>query len=191
VDWACLSALERLGFATSGEIARFWATVSPAEARAWCAQHLGRAVEQVTVACADGSPPPRLFARGDLDQVLQDLPSPPRRLRFLSPFDPLIRDRQRTLRLFNFDYRIEVFVPAARRRYGYYVFPILHGDRLIGRIDMKHQRQEGKLQVAGLWLEPGQRFTKGRQRDLEAALEQVRQFIGADTVAFADDYLRA
>jgi len=102
-----------------------------------------------------------------------------------------LHDRLRTYRMFNFDYRIEVFVPAPQRRYGYYVLPILQGDRFIGRIDMTHQRQAGKLQVLGLWLEPGQRLTSGRQRALGVALERLRQFISADAVVFANDYLKS
>jgi uncharacterized protein YcaQ len=93
--------------------------------------------------------------------------------------------------MFNFDYRIEVFVPAVQRQHGYYVLPMLHGDRFIGRIDMKHQRQAGKLLVTGLWMEPGQRLTSGRQHNLDSALERLRQFIGADIVTFANDYLQA
>ena len=190
VEWACRSALERLGFATPREIAGFWAAVSSAEAQAWGKQNLDHGVRQITVECADGWQPRPMLARGDLAELIQDLPFPPKGLRFLSPFDPLIRDRLRTRRIFNFDYRIEVFVPAARRRYGYYVFPMLQGDCLIGRIDMKHRRQEGKLLVTGLWLEPGQQLTRNRQRDLGMALERLRQFIGADAIAFANGYLK-
>jgi uncharacterized protein YcaQ len=131
-----------------------------------------------------------MFARGDVLELLQALPSPPQRLRFLCPFDPLIRDRLRTHRIFDFHYRIEVFVPAAQRRHGYYVLPVLEGDRFIGRIDLKHHRQVRTLQVISLWLEPGQRFTKSRQRDLSLALDRLRRFIGADTVTFENGYLR-
>ena len=191
VDWACRSALERLGVATAREIAGFWAAVSATEAQTWCKRHLENGVVQVRVECADGSPARLMFARGDLVDLLKVIPPPPRRLRFLNPFDPLIRDRLRTRRMFNFDYRIEVFVPAAQRHHGYYVLPILEGDRFIGRIDMKHQRQTGQLQVTGLWLEEGQQFTRGRQQDLATALERLRQFTGADVVAFENGYLRA
>ncbi|MEE8202949.1 MAG: crosslink repair DNA glycosylase YcaQ family protein, partial [Alphaproteobacteria bacterium] len=104
----------------------------------------------------------------------------------LSPFDPLLRDRARTERLFGFRYRIEVFVPAARREYGYYVFPMLEGKQLIGRIDMKHRRNEGVLAVKGLWFEPGVRHGVGRRRRLEAELERIRRFTGAERVVFAD-----
>jgi uncharacterized protein YcaQ len=191
VDWACRSALERLGCATPREIAGFWAVVSAAEVQAWCRRHLDRDVAQVTVECADGTPARPMFARGDIVELLKDLPPPPRRLRFLSPFDPLIRDRLRTSRVFNFDYRIEVFVPAPQRRYGYYVLPIMQGDRFLGRIDMQHRRQAGQLRIMGLWLEPGQRLTRGQQRDLDLALERLRQFTRADAVAFDNGYLKS
>jgi uncharacterized protein YcaQ len=190
VDWACRSALDRLGFASPREIAGFWAAVSSAEAQAWCKQNLDHGVRHITVECADGGQPRPMFARSDLAELMHDLPSPPKGLRFLSPFDPLIRDRLRTRRIFNFDYRIEVFVPASQRQYGYYVFPILQEDRFIGRIDMKHRRQEGKLLVTGLWLEPGQQLTRSRQRDLGLALERLRRFVGAEAVAFDNGYLK-
>jgi uncharacterized protein len=191
VDWACRSALDRLGFATSREIGGFWGVVSSAEAQSWCKHNLDHTVGQVTVEGADGTRSRPMFARGDLSELMQDLPSLPKGLRFLSPFDPLIRDRLRTRRIFNFDYRIEVFVPAPQRRYGYYVFPMLQEDRFIGRIDMKHRRLEGQLLITGLWLEPGQQLTRSRQRDLEIALEELRQFIGADAVAYENGYLNA
>jgi uncharacterized protein YcaQ len=189
IDWACRSALERLGIASAREIAGFWAVVSAADVRAWCQRHLGHEVESLVVEAADGSTAQGLFARAGLVDALKEVPPPPRRLRFLSPFDPLIRDRLRTSRLFDFDYRIEVFVPQARRQYGYYVFPILQGDRLIGRIDMKHWRQDGTLLVTRLWLEPGQHLTRARQDGLQRALERLRQFTGARMVTVANDAL--
>ena len=118
---------------------------------------------------------------------MRDLPDPPERVRVLSPIDPLIRDRKRCLILFGFDYRIEV-VPAAKRQYGYYVFPLLEGDRLIGRIDMKHDA--GTLTVAGLWLEPKVKLGKGRRVSLDAELDRQRRFVGAEHVVFANGYLR-
>ncbi|HSF96019.1 MAG TPA: crosslink repair DNA glycosylase YcaQ family protein, partial [Thermohalobaculum sp.] len=137
IDWACASALDRLGFATSGEIAAFWDSVTPAEAAAWCRDKLGRDLIEVEIESADGTKPRRAFARPDLPEMAPEAPCPPDRVRILSPFDPVLRDRKRTERLFGFSYRIEVFVPAPKRQYGYYVFPILEGNRLIGRIDMK------------------------------------------------------
>ena len=78
----------------------------------------------------------------------------------------------------------------AKRRYGYYVFPLLQGDRFVGRIDMKHERAEGALKVKALWPEPKVRWTKGRQAALESELERLRRFTGAEFVLFEDGYLR-
>ncbi|WP_170364461.1 winged helix-turn-helix domain-containing protein [Ruegeria arenilitoris] len=191
VDWLCHAALDRLGFATSGELAAFWDTVTAAEAKAWCKQALTRGdLQEIEVECADGRMR-RLFARPGLADQAADPAPAPGRIRVLSPFDPMLRDRNRAQRLFGFHYRIEVFVPEAKRTYGYYVFPLLEKDRLIGRIDMKAHRDEGILRVRALWPERGVRWSDARSRRLEAELDRVRRFAGLDRVTFNADWLRA
>ncbi len=74
---------------------------------------------------------------------------------FLAPLDPLAWDRDLLLRLWDFDYRWEVYVPAAKRRWGYYVLPLLYGDRFVGRIEPRIDRRTGTLRILGLWWEEG------------------------------------
>jgi len=185
IDWACRSALQRLGAATSGEVARFWNLITPKEASLWCAGARSRGyILDVSIAPWAGGKVGAALALPDVPDSLKTLPEPLKRVRVLSPFDPMIRDRKRCLRLFGFDYRIEVFVPAAKRTYGYYVFPLLEGSRFIGRIDMKHIRERDALEVYGLWMEPGVKLTKRRRQALEAELDRYRKFVGASRVDF-------
>ena len=189
IEWACNAALDRLGFATSGEIAAFWGIVRPEEAKTWAASALKRGeVEPVEVEGADGTLR-RHVARPGLLQAAE-VPAPPRRLRILSPFDPMLRDRARAERLFGFHYRIEVFVPEARRRYGYYVFPVLEGDRLIGRLDARARRAEGVLHVTAFWPEPGVTTPKRRRDRLDAELLRLARLSRCDAVVHAPGWLR-
>ncbi|MFN3935043.1 winged helix-turn-helix domain-containing protein [Parvibaculum sp.] len=181
-DWACRAALDRLGLATPQEIAAFWHLVSIADAKDWTAKALKRKeIVEVSVEGADGAWK-AAFAPAGIEARIAAADEPPAEARFLSPFDPAIRDRKRAERLFGFDYRIEIFVPEKKRRYGYYVLPLLEGDRFTGRADVKAHRSEGRLEVKGLWLEPGVKLTKARERVIRSALETLGRFTGTPEI---------
>lgn len=106
----------------------------------------------------------------------------------LSPFDNLIADRDRTELLFDFFYRIEIYTPAAKRQYGYYVMPILHGDRIIGRIDPKMDRKTGRLIINAIHLEPGVVAPEVRPA-IDGAIESLAAFLGASAIDYPNGRL--
>jgi uncharacterized protein YcaQ len=100
----------------------------------------------------------------------------------LSPFDPVVWDRARALELFGFEYRIEVYTPAARRRYGYYSLPILHRGALVGRLDAKAHRKVGLFEVKALHLEPGVPATEDLVSGLAGALRGCAEWHGTPEI---------
>jgi uncharacterized protein YcaQ len=114
----------------------------------------------------------RLLVHPDAD------PRPvPRRTTFLSPFDRLVHDRNRAEALWDFRYRLEMYVPKAKREYGYYVLPILRGDDVVGRIEPVFDRKAGVLRVLGVWWEPG-----AKEVSLDAPLKRLARFVGAESI---------
>ena len=170
VDWACRSALHRLGFGSAGDIARFWDLLTIDEVKAWLEDNSAEHTSEIEVECCDGTRDKTLLARPDIADVIQNMPAMPERMRILSPFDPVIRDRKRLKWLFGFDYTIEIYVPPEKRKYGYYIFPILERDRLIGRLDAQARRAEDTLAANRLWLEKGVRWSNTRNDKLVAEL---------------------
>lgn len=101
----------------------------------------------------------------------------------LSPFDPLVWDRARTRAVFGFDYRLECYVPAPERRWGYFTLPILRRGRLVGRLDAKAHRAAGVFEVKTLWLEPDVRTSAALIADVAGALREVAAWHGTKRVA--------
>ena len=133
----------------------------------------------------------RRFAGGERARVgasrricIRRRPSPTRidAAALLSPFDPLIWTRPRVARLFGFDYRVEIFVPPAKRKYGFYVLPFLLGDRLVARVDLKADRAARRLNVQGAWVEAGVDAEEVAPA-LATELGTLARWLGLDAVA--------
>ncbi len=117
-----------------------------------------------------------------LEQLTSDEWEP--RTTLLSPFDNLICDRKRTEQLFDFYFRLEIYTPPAKRQYGFYVLPILHGDRLIGRVDPAMDRARGRLTVNAIYAEPGAPATRKTGQAIANAIQELGAFLGATEIAY-------
>ncbi len=98
------------------------------------------------------------------------------RAALLSPFDRLLSDRKRTLEIFDFEYVLEMYKPAAQRRWGYYALPVLHGDRLVGKLDATADRRAGVLHVHALHRDVP--FTPAMIQTVEAEVDDLAQWLG-------------
>jgi uncharacterized protein YcaQ len=122
----------------------------------------------------------RLVAHPDADADAGPIST---RVTFLSPFDRLIHDRNRAEALWDFFYRLEMYVPKAKREYGYYVLPILRGDRIIGRIEPVYDRKTGVLDVKGVFAEPG--APAGAAPGIARTVRGLAKWLGATEVSYS------
>lgn len=182
LDFLCTGALNRIAFGSEGDIQRFWDAADLSEVKDWAAAQ--QDIVPVQIESADGTWRAAL-APADIEARLATAPSATSRLRILNPFDPVIRDRARLQRLFGFEYTVEMFVPAAKRRWGYYVYPLLESDRFVGRIEVKADRKAGQLNVLNLWPEPGVKWTAARDQKLQAELARLARLVGAAHVIWS------
>jgi uncharacterized protein YcaQ len=118
--------------------------------------------------------------------VHRDLVEPPRPFRgrttLLSPFDPLVYDRKRAQELWSFRYKLEIYVPAGKREFGYFVLPILHRERLVGRIDPLFDRKTGVLRVKQVYAEEG--ATEDAGAAIAKAIQELARWLGASDVDY-------
>ena len=174
-DTLLLRALAGHGWASTGTLAATWRLVK-------CRDRIHASLERLREAgrilpCAlrtAGRALPGWIRAEDLERLPELERLRPRGDRgvLLSPFDPLLWDRARVWTLFGFEQRIEIYKPASRRRYGYYCLPVLAGERLIGRVDLKARRKEGKLDVLSVHFES----TKPGARDRQALGRALDRF---------------
>ena len=180
VRLAAQRSLRALGVATARDIDRsFTAGRYPGLPSVLAGLQRSGQVEQVRLTADGAERPGPWFVHADDLPLLDRLESGDWRPRttLLSPFDNLIINRERTDRLFDFSFRMEIYVPKAARRHGYYVLPILHGDRLIGRVDPALDRATGRLVVHAIHAEPDAPASAGPA--VATALGELAGFVGA------------
>jgi uncharacterized protein YcaQ len=179
--WAALRSLTCLGVATYRQVSEYYTQKKPvasATIEALASQGAVVPVEVEGWSEMASLDPASLSLLEEIEAGAHQ----PTLTTFLSPFDNLIWDRRRTRDLFGFDYRAEMYQPAAQRRYGYYVLPILHRGRLVGRLDPKADRRAGTLIVRAIYLEPDQVITDDLIMGVAGALSEFMAFHGSQRV---------
>jgi len=178
-----LRAVSALGIATPAWISEYFRqpkTGLPQRLDALVSEGL---LQQVEVDGLGGS----AYIHSDRRELLEEaagVKREPTLTTLLSPFDPLVSDRQRARELFDFDYTIECYTPAAKRRYGYFTLPILHRGQLIGRLDPKAHRAQGVFEIKALHLEPGVPLSEEMVADLAAVLRRLAAWHGTPSLVF-------
>jgi uncharacterized protein YcaQ len=171
-----LRAATAIGVGTEADI-RDYFRLSPKQVKPALAHLVGSGeLERVEV---DGWTAPAYLRAG------QAVPRIDRGTALLCPFDPLIFFRPRVLRLFGFNYRVEIYTPAVQRQFGYYVWPFLLDGRLVGRVDLKADRASDTLQVIGAFVEPDE--SPGRvTAALAAELASMASWLDLEKVAVGE-----
>ena len=165
---------EALGVGTAGDLIDYY-RLPVREGRARL-REVAEAGRLETVAVAGWSEPAYMAPSVRLPRSVDSLT-------VLSPFDPVVWNRSRAARLWGFDYRIEIYVPASKRIYGYYVLPVLDGEQLVARLDLKTDRTAGALQVLGAFAEPGVELSELSGR-LRPHLAELARFVGVGDVRY-------
>ncbi len=170
IDWLCMNALDRLGFGSHKEIKEFWDASTRKEVDDW----IDGKRDALTKICYQNSDKEwiEVYAPLDIEKRISGLKSLSSQMRIINPFDPAVRDRGRLNTLFGFEYKNEIFVPAAKRKWGYYVYPLLEKDRFVGRIELKADRKKGALNIINFWEEPGVKWGTARKNKLHSELER-------------------
>lgn len=184
VELSVRHALRALGAGTKRDISQYFTRGNyPDLPRAL--ERLQKAGEVVTLE-VDGTRGPWYALPKEAELLEKGFEEWAPRTTLLSPFDNLIADRARTKRLFDFDYTIEIYVAKEKRRYGYYVLPILHGDRLIGRVDSRMDRKENVYRVNHVYAEPGAPRDRATGAAIKDAIASMAEWLEATTIRFGE-----
>ncbi|WLR42575.1 crosslink repair DNA glycosylase YcaQ family protein [Bacillus carboniphilus] len=138
---------------------------------------------QIVVVKVEGIKDDFYIKREDIELLrnVEDIPN--KEIRFLAPLDNLLWDRLLVEKLFNFNYRWEVYVPKDKRRFGYYVLPVLYGDQLIARFEPEHNRGNEPLQIKNWWWEEGIEITNELEGSVLEACERFCNYLGVRNIS--------
>ena len=180
IDWLCTQALTRLSVASAKEIKDFWGCLNIKEVNTWLIKNKKNLLEIEWENNEEKYI--KSFACLDIKDRLENLKNEKNEIQIINPFDPAIRDRKRLKKIFDFDYKIEIFVPKEKRVWGYYVYPILQGNTFIGRIELQANRKDNQLDVLNFWIEDGFTWDKKQQKNLDIELSSFALLVGITKV---------
>lgn len=180
IEQLLLRALDGHGWATTGTLAATWRLKNMAES---IRAGLERLVDKGAIVACDLESPARVYSGWIRTEMLAEidglnrLRTDPAKAVLLSPFDPVLWDRARVQLFFDFEQRIEIYKPKAERQFGYYCLPVLDGDQLVGRVDLKAFRDLGELRVLSRHVELDQNLARA-EAATNAALDRYASFVG-------------
>ncbi len=182
IDWLCSQALEKMSVASAKDIKNFWGSLSIKEVNSWIKNNRENLIE---LQWEDNNKKLiKSFAPLDIETRLANLKKDTSKIQIINPFDPTIRDRQRLKSIFDFDYKIEIFVPKEKRVWGYYVYPLLQGNKFIGRVELKADRKAKQLNVLNFWKEADTTWNDKQQQKLDLELEDLAQLAACKRVSW-------
>ncbi|WP_072682408.1 winged helix-turn-helix domain-containing protein [Arcobacter sp. LA11] len=180
INWLCTQALKRMSIASAKEIKNFWDALTIQEVNTWIKNNKENLLE-VQWENYEGKYI-KSFSFLDITEKLNNLKSSNLKIQIINPFDPTIRDRVRLKNIFDFDYKIEIFVPKSKRKWGYYVYPLLEGSKFIGRIELQANRKDNQLNVLNFWKEDNIQWNNKQQEKLDLELFSFASLVGIKNV---------
>jgi len=184
INWLCSQALHRLSIASAKEIKNFWASLSIKEVNTWLKNNK---IIEIQWENNEGKFI-NSYACSDIEKRLKNLKNQKTRIQIINPFDPAIRDRIRLKNIFGFEYKIEIFVPKAKRIWGYYVYPLLEGSSFVGRIELQANRKTKVLNVLNFWCEEAFVWNENEQKKLQVELENFASLIDIHHINWGNEY---
>jgi uncharacterized protein YcaQ len=184
INWLCTQALDRMSVASIKEIKNFWGVLSTQEVNDWVKNNK----ENLTEILWENNEGKQIksFASLDIEDRVNNLKKQNSNIQIINPFDPAIRDRIRLKSIFDFDYKIEIFVPKEKRVWGYYVYPILLGNKFIGRIELQANRKTKQLNILNFWKEKGTLWNDTKEKKLQIELSSFASLIGIENINYSN-----